>query len=389
MKKLRPGHIAAAATLILWAWQAVLVHGYFGGDWTALFHAGDKHAAAQTGRPVYIHKNSDGYDGQWYRIVAHDPLLSHSPALPLDDHQLRYRRILLPAAAHLLAAGNPRFIDTAYLGAILLAVFLTAAFAAAWLPAMSLSPYWALLVPLLPGMLVCAARLTVDAALYAAIAAALLAYQRGRRVLLWLALAAAPLARDLGFLLPAAFALHALLGRRWRQAATYATAALPAVLWYIALRSLLPPQPAEVLPAWTLLEFPLESHLHALYRIHPYDMPRAQALFTHILDRLLMLAAFAAAALSLWRLRRPAREPLHPLLGLFAGVYLLSGNLHFWRDIFSIARLYTPIFALLAADASYGRAAVRTLPLAVLSLRILWEFEPLTLISLKNLLGLS
>ena len=54
---------------------------------------------------IYRFPNSDGYDGQAYHLVAHDPLALHGILTATADASLRYRRILLPALAYLVALG--------------------------------------------------------------------------------------------------------------------------------------------------------------------------------------------------------------------------------------------------------------------------------------------
>ncbi|MBC7368022.1 MAG: hypothetical protein H7343_14615 [Undibacterium sp.] len=65
--------------------------------------------------PVYVHRDTGGYDGLYYAQIAYDPLLK-SPELPraMDNLSYRARRILPPAVAWLLAAGHPAAIVHIY-----------------------------------------------------------------------------------------------------------------------------------------------------------------------------------------------------------------------------------------------------------------------------------
>jgi len=64
--------------------------------------------------PVTTHRY--GYDGQFYAQVAIDPLLRNPRlARALDVPEYRSRRILIPALAWLLGAGQPSAIVTAYI----------------------------------------------------------------------------------------------------------------------------------------------------------------------------------------------------------------------------------------------------------------------------------
>src|SRR5687767_607172 len=65
--------------------------------------------------PVYVHRDTGGYDGLYYAQIAHDPTL-RDPELPraMDDYPYRARRILAPALAWLFGAGQPSLIIPAY-----------------------------------------------------------------------------------------------------------------------------------------------------------------------------------------------------------------------------------------------------------------------------------
>jgi len=67
-----------------------------------------KRNAALSGVPIATVAQSNGYDGQFYAQLALDPLL-RDPATgaALDTPAYRARRILLPAAAAAVGAGNP------------------------------------------------------------------------------------------------------------------------------------------------------------------------------------------------------------------------------------------------------------------------------------------
>ena len=65
--------------------------------------------------PHYVHRDSGGYDGQFYAQLAVDPLL-RDPAIAdaLDTVAYRARRILFSWTAFLLGLGQPRWILQAY-----------------------------------------------------------------------------------------------------------------------------------------------------------------------------------------------------------------------------------------------------------------------------------
>lgn len=176
--------------------------------------------------PVYVHRETGGYDGLYYAQIAHDPSL-RDPELPraMDNLPYRARRILPPALAWLVGVGHPPWIVTAY---SLLNI-------AAWLALAAL--LWRLLaVRDLRGWLAWAGLLFSAGALgsvrlalsdlvaLALLAAAFLALERDRTrsVLGWLA--AAGLARETSLL-----AVAGAFERPWLSARNLLRALLVAV----------------------------------------------------------------------------------------------------------------------------------------------------------------
>src|SRR5437870_5732871 len=65
--------------------------------------------------PVYVHRDTGGYDGLYYAQIAHDPTLRDPElARALDNFGYRARRILPPALAWLIGFGRPAWIIRVY-----------------------------------------------------------------------------------------------------------------------------------------------------------------------------------------------------------------------------------------------------------------------------------
>lgn len=65
--------------------------------------------------PVYVHRDTGGYDGLYYAQIAQDPTLRDPELAPaMDNFSYRARRILPPALAWLLGAGRPAAIVHTY-----------------------------------------------------------------------------------------------------------------------------------------------------------------------------------------------------------------------------------------------------------------------------------
>src|ERR1044071_2273539 len=103
--------VAVLCALAVFGWQALVVHYVYAGERTSLYCTGQRFAQPPLGERIWTFPNSYGYDGQWYHYIAHDPWFERGFAGFLDAPRIRYRRILLPGLANLLAGGRDRYID--------------------------------------------------------------------------------------------------------------------------------------------------------------------------------------------------------------------------------------------------------------------------------------
>lgn len=243
---------AAAATLLALAWQASLVYFLYGGDWTSLFYQGDRQELPAALRGSYVFHDSAGFDGQYYRVVAHDPL-ARGDIRAVDAPALRYRRILVPGLAFVLGIGNDRWIDCAYNFVILASVFLGAYWAALLAAAAGFSTAWGVAFLLVPGVFCGVERAAVDITLIALTLGCLWYALKRRSLALYWILVCAPLTRETGICLTAGFVLWELRQRHWRRAAIFASSALPAGLWFAYLARKFPPDPLRRF-SWIPLE---------------------------------------------------------------------------------------------------------------------------------------
>ena len=67
---------ALLSVLLAWSWQCLTVHFNFGGNWTALYHAGVRRSIPPSlaSEDVYRFPRTFGYDAQFYHYIAHSPL---------------------------------------------------------------------------------------------------------------------------------------------------------------------------------------------------------------------------------------------------------------------------------------------------------------------------
>lgn len=377
---------AAVAVLAVLAWQALTVYANYGGNWTGLFCTGQRtRLPANLEATTQRHSSPFGYDGQYYRLLAHDPFLLHGTAAFLDGPLVRSRRILVPLSAWILAAGRPGLIDGAYILVIAGFIFGGVYWLASILVRQGRHAAFGLLFLVVPAIVVSIDRMTVDLALGALTAA--LAYQlisgRDKGPALWLTLAAAGLVRETGLLLPFGCVLAAAYRRDFRKALLWSSAALPTLCWFAYLQfHALPPSAvtvAQVVPHW--LEprhWQLGLFSRALHPL-PYPYTPALVLLARVIDLIALAATAAAAVLGALRLRATQSGSLRVVLALHVAlVFALTANF-FWATPFGYTRPLAPLFVLLLVGdgmpVGYAALARAALLSVLVDLRLFTEIK--------------
>ncbi|MFN0171305.1 MAG: hypothetical protein ACKV22_33230 [Bryobacteraceae bacterium] len=78
------------ALLAIFVWQSLAVRTLYGGNWSGLFFCASRFGVPAPLRgSTYVHTDSDGYDGQFYRLVAHDPWRSRGFESHIDNPSIR------------------------------------------------------------------------------------------------------------------------------------------------------------------------------------------------------------------------------------------------------------------------------------------------------------
>jgi len=344
----RPAVLALAAVLAIWCWQLATVHFNYAGNWTALFCI-----APEWPQPAFVASEnlykfpagSLGYDGQMYHLIAHDPFMRRGAVAAMDDPALRYRRILVPASAWALALGRDSAVHFTYFAVVLGSIFLGVYWLARALEIQGRHPAWGLMFVLMPGVLVSMDRMTVDVGL-AALTAGFVLYSDSSRWKILLILVCAALTRETGLLLTLGYGIFLLSRRRFGDSIWIAATALPAMIWYVYVRS----QTAHEPPANMSTLIPLGGWIERV--VHPavYPLPHLQALAAVELD----YVALAGVALMLghavwlaWQRRWNARAAA---IYAFAAAIIFIGSRSVWDDAFGYGRVITPLMVLLAAE---------------------------------------
>ncbi|HEY6342299.1 MAG TPA: hypothetical protein VIY49_12465 [Bryobacteraceae bacterium] len=331
------GLLTALLGLVL---QLSIVQLRYGGNWTALFCTGSAFPVppALSGEHIYVFQHSTGYDGQMYHYVAHDPLLKTGILLYMDNPRVRYRRILLPATAFLLGLGQSARIDSAYVAANLLFLFLGAWWLSQYFDSLRLPAGWAAGLVVTPAALISLDRLTVDLAFTALCIGFALYVHLGQNAKACVALALGCMARETGFMLAGAACLALAMERRFAKGAAFAAAALPAAAWWLYVNAKTPDYSNEAFQQLIPFKGLWETFLHPL--AYPFSAPVNTAL--GLLDRIGLLAFVLGGVFSIWLVRRKGLGPLEMAMVLWTLVGLCLPRF-FWEDSFSGSRVFTPL----------------------------------------------
>jgi hypothetical protein len=379
--------VAALAVAAAFLWQWMIATGYFGGNWNGFFYAGD--AFVQT-PPVkaensFVFKNSYGFDGQLYHASAHDPLDLHGTDRYMDLPRLRYGRILIPGLSYMLGLGRLFWVDWAYRFLELAFLFLGVACAAAYLEMQGRSCWWAIGFLAVPGVFISIERMLADLPLAALIVAALLAFERKKHFLCWLALSAACLDRDTGVVAVAALAAASLWEKRPREAALWVSAVAPYLAWSLYLRFAIPKP--DVLPLG--LSYPLASVFWALRHLQPYPFAPVRVHELHVLDTIAILGGLLAFAGGIWMWLRE-KNALAWMACAYACFGVLASSstvISDFRDVYIFARHNSPLLLVLLLQSVRARNFLPALPMALILPRAVLPIALMSAVAVRHIIG--
>lgn len=265
------------------AWQAAYCITTTHGDITGLFFAGDQLLRPpDLARPGYAYPHSDGYDGQFYRLAAHDPLGRKGYRAYMDDARYRARRILVPGLAAILGLGRPAAVDFSFVAVVDIAIalggicFLRLAKdrCRPWLAAV--------LYLLIPAVVGSTDRMVADGPVVAGFLAAWLFLRERRTAALLAVLALLPLAREVAICVTAGVILVYGIERRFRLAIAATATAAPAAAWWWIVAAHTPPSDA----ANAVLAVPLWPQFLRLFQPFSRPVPLAANLLLGALDEI-------------------------------------------------------------------------------------------------------
>ena len=285
--------------LVSAAYQACFCLAMSQGDLTGLFFIGGVMRQPPERTEGFSYPDSTGYDGQFYRLLAHDPLLGKGYRVYFDDARYRSRRVLIPAVAALLGAGSPVAVDFWYVAItdVLIAlggvcfVFLT-------FPRCR-PPVSILLYLFIPAIIASTDRMVLDGPSVAGFLAVWLFLRDERYGPLLAVLTALPLLREANLCVTVGCMLVFLKSRDGRRIVLCALTVIPSLAWWWYVAAHTPPSPAARL----VLSVPLLPLVIRLFKGYPGNAgPLEMALLRSlaVMGVLCLLGAFAWLAKAMW-----------------------------------------------------------------------------------------
>ena len=182
---------------------------------TSLFYFGSNFAFPDIieTQGIYIFQDSDGYDGQFYLLVAMDPFFSRGFSDFVDNPGYRYTRILLPFMSYLLTFRQPSLIPYTYILINLAGLVLGCYYFIRIIRFYNAGDFYVLVYAISLGMYIAMKRMLPDAFSINLMVIAIYYYLVGhnRRFLIFITLSV--LAKETMVLVPISFFLSAV----WRE----------------------------------------------------------------------------------------------------------------------------------------------------------------------------
>jgi hypothetical protein len=320
---------------------------------------------------VYRFTDSLGYDGQVYHYIAHDPFFQRGFDKYIDAPRYRYRRILIPLAAYLLALGHQEFVHGAYIGVILFSVFLGAYWLSACCSLLGIGPGWGAVFLLVPATLISIDRMTIDVGLAALCVGFVYFLSKNQPWGIYAVLVAAPLVRETGLIFIAGYASWLLLKRKLRLALLFSTAAVPAIAWYLFVQAHTNPYPYDCCSL-----VPLKGLVERVFHPPPYPFSWLISSIATTLDYVALAGVFLAIALAVKTAFERRIGPIEISIYLFALMAVFLSFPDSWRDVYGFARPITPLLILLAMSGLARQSLIWVLPMALMVPRIGLQIAP-------------
>jgi hypothetical protein len=312
-----------------------------------------------------------GYDGQFYHLIAHDPLNSRGFISYVDNPRLRWRRIGVPGLAALLAGGSDRLVDYIYIAIELAFVFLGTFWLTRFVENRNLHPALGLTILLIPAVAVSLDRLTIDLPLAAiCIGLALSADTRKPSWQVYAMLCAAPLIRETGILLVLGWFLVRIAQRNVRGAILSAASVIPAAAWwlYVARNT-----PADGTP-W-LSTYPFSGIVNRTLQGTGDPTSTLWLRTANVFEGVALAGMWLALILAFYLAWKKRWKFIEITAILFAAFAAAMGKFDLWSSVYATGRTLSPLLILLALMAFEKRRILFAVPLLLVVPRIALQYE--------------
>jgi hypothetical protein len=361
----RPSILAGLVVAFLWLCQFATVRYNYGGNWTGLFCIAPHMPVPDFLRSerLYIFQGSEGYDGQVFHLIAHDPWMRRGSAAAIAGAEFRYQRILVPALAWTLALGRDEYVHAAYFAVILGFVYAGVFWLARFAQSRGLSPLWGLAFLTVPATITSLDRMTADIALAAFCVAFALYAETGPVWRVVVILACAALTRETAVPIIAGYCLFLFTRRQIAKAIAAACALLPAGLWFVYVTHGSAKSDAVSYLNWIPLYGFLDRIIHpAVYPLTGWRAGIAIS-FDYIAlagVALMFIAVARMAARGRWNAVATATYVL-----AIAVVFLRNRDV--WEDAYNFGRVLSPLLLLTFLERNTIAAIA---PMLMIDLRI-------------------
>ena len=359
--------LAAIATAVVWLCEFGLVQGVYHGNWTGLFCIAPHMPVPEFLRAerLYIFQGTEGYDGQVYHLIAHDPWMRRGSAQAIGDAAFRYQRIFVPALAWMLALGRDEYVHAAYFAVILAFVFLGVYWMARLARARGLPPAWGLAFLAIPATFTSADRMTADVALAALLVAFALYAQSASNLTIAAIFAAAALTRETAALAALGYAAYLVSRANLARAACVCASLAPAGAWFLYVTHFSARSEAFGYMTW----IPFGGFLERLSHPAAYPFTGWRRDVPLLLDWIALAGVavmFAMVARTALARRWNAVAAAMYAFGI-AAVFLSSRDV--WVDAYNYGRVLSPLLLLALVEPWPASTPWTLAPLALIDLR--------------------
>ena len=305
----------------------------------------------------------------YYHLVAHDPLLTRGFSRYVDNPRLRWRRILVPGMASLLAAGRDTGVDLAYFSVTLIFILLGSFWLSRYCTLHGLHPGWGLAFLMVPAVLVSIDRQTVDTAI-AALTVGLVLHSTREPWKQSVFLALLPLARETGLCMTIGATLAELRRGNRSRLVLAAASVSPFLIWvsWVHWHTTRDGTP------W--LSYPFAGIIARTLNPVQYPLTGRWVTLAAVLDYVAIIGIWVALALViLLALRRPIGV-LESSLAVFGIAVLWLGKPDIWGGAYEFGRTMSPMLVLLLMLAVSTKQRRYLFPMMLVLPRIALQYQP-------------